>query len=108
MPAGLPPPPPTHTHPRSLQACPLFGELLHKALRLLRRCGCEGAAGCPGCCQHVDCSEYNAMLNKQAGIAVLEAVLEAEGLSLEEEGGEEGEGGRAEGPRWQAPQQQQG
>ena len=48
------------------------------------------------------------MLNKQAGIAVLEAVLEAEGLSLEEEGGEEGEGGRAEGPRWQAPQQQQG
>ena len=64
-------------HP--LQACPLFGELLQKALALLLDCGCDGPAGCPSCCQHTDCGEYNATLHKAAAVVVLKAVLEAEG-----------------------------
>lgn len=61
-------------------ARPIFPSLLRAALDLIKRCDCENVFGCPGCIQHTDCGEYNAVLNKQAGRLVLEAVLqEAEG-----------------------------
>ena len=40
-----------------------------RALELVERCGCAGTHGCPGCVQHLDCSEYNAVLHKDAAKA---------------------------------------
>ncbi|KAK9816796.1 hypothetical protein WJX72_005198 [[Myrmecia] bisecta] len=60
------------------QACPLFGELMQKALELLHNCPCQSDSGCPSCIQHTDCGEYNAVLHKGAGKIVLECTLQAE------------------------------
>lgn len=62
-----------------MQAAPLFPQLLRRALRLVRECGCAGCAGCPACVQHADCSEYNAVLHKTAAAALLEALLGEKG-----------------------------
>ena len=61
-----------------MQACPLFGPLMQRALELIKDCKCTSDSGCPACVQHTDCGEYNAVLSKQAGIIVLECVLAAE------------------------------
>ncbi|KAL3131865.1 hypothetical protein ABBQ38_007575 [Trebouxia sp. C0009 RCD-2024] len=60
------------------QATPLFSVLLEKALQLIENCDCKPASGCPGCVQHTDCGEYNAVLNKFSAIIVLQCTLEAE------------------------------
>lgn len=57
---------------------PLFPVLLEKALQLIEGCSCKPASGCPGCVQHMDCGEYNAVLNKFSAIIVLQCTLEAE------------------------------
>ncbi len=61
-----------------LQATPLFSVLLEKALQLIENCSCKPASGCPGCVQHTDCGEYNAVLNKFSAIIVLQCTIEAE------------------------------
>ena len=35
-------------------------------------------SGCPGCVQHLGCTEYNAVLHKRAAAAILEITLAAE------------------------------
>ena len=65
-------------HVGALQATPLFSVLLEKALQLIENCDCKPASGCPGCVQHTDCGEYNAVLNKFSAIIVLQCTLEAE------------------------------
>ena len=72
-----------HVHVRlvfcfGMQACPLFGPLMQRALEVIKDCKCTSDSGCPACIQHTDCGEYNAVLSKQAGIIVLECVLAAE------------------------------
>ena len=62
----------------ALQATPLFSVLLEKALELIENCNCKPASGCPGCVQHTDCGEYNAVLNKFSAIIVLQCTIEAE------------------------------
>jgi DEAD/DEAH box helicase domain-containing protein len=59
-------------------ACGRWTEILQRALAVISDCSCTCTGGCPGCIQHTDCGEYNAVLNKKAGKLVLEAVLEAE------------------------------
>ena len=61
-----------------VQATPLFSVLLEKALQLIENCDCKPASGCPGCVQHTDCGEYNAVLNKFSAIIVLQCTIEAE------------------------------
>ena len=61
-----------------VQAQPLFPQLLTKALELVRGCTCRSTSGCPGCIQSMSCDEYNAVLHKDAGIAILEITLAAE------------------------------
>ena len=61
-----------------LQVCDLFGVLMRKAMALIEACPCTSPTGCPGCVQHLDCSQYNAVLNKQAGVLVLQATLDAQ------------------------------
>jgi DEAD/DEAH box helicase domain-containing protein len=56
----------------------LFGLLMRRALDLIRSCPCTSDTGCPGCVQHTDCGEYNAVLNKQSAILILESTLAAE------------------------------
>lgn len=47
-----------------MQAAPLFTTLMEQALQLIRSCGCKPDTGCPGCVQHVECGEYNAVISK--------------------------------------------
>ena len=44
----------------------------------VRGCDCAAMSGCPGCVQHLGCTEYNAVLHKRAAVAVLEATLASE------------------------------
>ena len=60
------------------QAHAAFGELLELALELVRGCDCAGAWGCPACVQHGGCGEYNAVLHKEAAVAILELTLAAQ------------------------------
>ena len=60
------------------QAHAVFGDLLELALELVRGCACAGDCGCPACVQHTGCGEYNAVLHKQAAIAILELTLAAQ------------------------------
>ena len=60
------------------QAQPLFPQLLAKALELVMGCNCRSTSGCPACIQSMSCDEYNAVLHKDAAIAILEITLEAE------------------------------
>lgn len=75
----------------SLQATPLFPELLQRALDLVQHCSCPYIKGCPCCVQHLDCKNYNAVLNKAGGVLVLKAVLgqEIELTEAEEDAEEE-------------------
>ena len=61
-----------------MQAQPLFPQLLAKALQLVRGCNCRSTSGCPACIQSMSCDEYNAVLHKDAAIAILEITLAAE------------------------------
>jgi DEAD/DEAH box helicase domain-containing protein len=61
-----------------LQATPLLPELLQRALDLVLGCPCTQPKGCPGCVQHLDCKNYNAVLSKRAGVVVLRAAIEQE------------------------------
>lgn len=91
---GIPPLPRPRLGP---QAAPLFPQLLRRALRLVRECGCAGRAGCPACVQHADCSEYNAVLHKPAAAALLEALLGEQGEGVGGRGsGQDGESGGSE------------
>lgn len=47
-----------------LQAAPLFTTLMQRAMELIRGCGCLPDTGCPGCVQHTECGEYNAVISK--------------------------------------------
>ncbi len=38
----------------------------------------QAEKGCPECIQHLACKNYNAVLNKRAGMIVLRHLLEAE------------------------------
>lgn len=59
-------------------AQPLFTDILGKAHELIASCDCtDDCAGCPGCIQHTDCGEYNAVLHKAAGKIILAAALES-------------------------------
>lgn len=60
------------------QAQPLFPQLLTKALELVKGCNCRSTSGCPACIQSMSCDEYNAVLHKDAAIAILEITLAAE------------------------------
>ena len=61
-----------------MQVCDLFGVLMRKGIALVEACPCTSATGCPGCVQHTTCNQYNAVLNKAAGVVVLQATLEAQ------------------------------
>lgn len=63
--------------PTTTQATPLFGELLARALQLVRDCACPYAKGCPACVQHLHCGNYNAVLSKAGAALVLQAALDA-------------------------------
>lgn len=52
-----------------------------RALALVQQCACRH--GCPGCVQHTDCSEYNAVLHKQGAAVVLRRVMEADARALQ-------------------------
>ena len=69
---------PLHPGHLILQATPLFGQLLEKALELVLNCTCTKSSGCPSCIQSADCGEYNAVLHKEAAVIVLQSTLEAE------------------------------
>ena len=58
-----------------VQAWPMFGELLTRALALVSACDCAAEAGCPGCVQFTHCLQYNAALSKAAGRVVLESLI---------------------------------
>ncbi|KAK9819572.1 hypothetical protein WJX81_002582 [Elliptochloris bilobata] len=60
------------------QAHAVFGELLELALELVHSCNCAGMWGCPACVQHSGCGEYNAVLHKEAAVAILELTLAAQ------------------------------
>ncbi|GIL86775.1 hypothetical protein Vretifemale_15010 [Volvox reticuliferus] len=62
----------------SVAAAPLFPALLERAHRLVSECSCHYAKGCPQCVQHLECRNYNAVLNKAAAEVVLRHVLEQE------------------------------
>ena len=61
-----------------MQVCDLFGVLMRKGMALIEACPCPNDTGCPGCIQHTDCNQYNAVLNKRAGVVVLQATLDAQ------------------------------
>lgn len=71
-----------------MQATPLFPELLQQALELVQRCACRYVKGCPCCVQHLDCKNYNAVLNKAGAVLVLEAALEQEAAVAEARAGQ--------------------
>jgi hypothetical protein len=48
----------------AMQAAPLFTTLMQRAMELIQGCGCLPDTGCPGCVQHTDCGEYNAVISK--------------------------------------------
>ena len=54
------------------QATPLFPELCREALSLVLSCPCPYQRGCPSCVQHLNCSNYNAVINKQGAQLVLQ------------------------------------
>jgi len=91
----------------AVQATPLLGELLQRALSLVEGCPCTLSKGCPRCVQHLDCKNYNAVLSKQAAVLVLREALRQEGLLLQ---GQQGQGGQQEeqgqGQEGQQEQQQ--
>ncbi|KAJ4960378.1 hypothetical protein NE237_020288 [Protea cynaroides] len=62
----------------SVQVLPLFTVLLAAALELVTTCPCLGVAGCPNCVQNLSCREYNEVLDKNAAIMILQAVIEVE------------------------------
>jgi ATP-dependent helicase YprA (DUF1998 family) len=62
----------------SPQAAPMFTSILEAALQLVLNCPCKEVTGCPECIHFSCCDEYNAVLNKQAGIIVLSCTLEDE------------------------------
>ncbi|WIA12038.1 hypothetical protein OEZ85_012117 [Tetradesmus obliquus] len=70
------------------QATPLFPELLQQALELVQRCACRYVKGCPCCAQHLDCKNYNAVLNKAGAVLVLQAALEQEAAVAEARAGQ--------------------
>ncbi|XP_057857764.2 uncharacterized protein LOC131066901 isoform X2 [Cryptomeria japonica] len=74
-------------HPGSIgiapQAQPLFPELLQAALELLIQCECSAGTGCPNCVQNFSCGEYNEVIDKQAAICILKAVIQVEDLYRE-------------------------
>lgn len=51
---------------------------MRKGIALVEACPCQDVTGCPGCIQHTDCNQYNAVLNKRAGVVVLQATLDAQ------------------------------
>ena len=51
---------------------------MRKAIALVEACPCTSPTGCPGCIQHTACDQYNAVLNKRAGVLVLGACLQAQ------------------------------
>lgn len=60
LPTRAQPPAATPYLPTPPQACPIFGQLLLRALELIEGCDCGAAeTGCPGCIQHTHCGEYN-------------------------------------------------
>ncbi len=64
-----------------LQAAPLFALLLEAAAQLVAECDCSEEKGCPSCIQHLDCKNYNAVLNKQGGCAAPGQVLPGRGAT---------------------------
>jgi ATP-dependent helicase YprA (DUF1998 family) len=56
----------------------MFTALLEEALKLVSKCPCQEVTGCPGCIQLTCCTQYNAVLNKQSALVVLESTLEQE------------------------------
>ena len=71
----------------SSQVRPIFGNLLEAARDLIKGCECDEPTGCPSCCHHTDCNQYNAVLDKRAALMVLEGTLAAQ-REEEEEGGD--------------------
>lgn len=59
----------------AVSASRIFGDLLRAALKLINQCDCTSMSGCPGCIQHLDCGEYNAVLHKESGRIILEEAL---------------------------------
>ena len=66
---------------------PIFGNLLEAARDLIKGCECDEPTGCPSCCHHTDCNQYNAVLDKRAALMVLEGTLAAQREEEEEGGG---------------------
>jgi len=50
-----------------------------RALALVQECPCAGPKGCPGCCFHLHCRNYNAVLDKAGARVVLAHCLGLEG-----------------------------
>ncbi len=48
---------------------------MRKGIELIQACKCTAPTGCPGCIQHTTCNQYNAVLNKEAGIIVLQVMI---------------------------------
>lgn len=58
-------------------AAVVMGDVLTKAVEMLKECDCRLDNGCPSCLHHPGCGEYNAQLSKKAGEMVLHAALQA-------------------------------
>ena len=74
-----------------------MGEVLRMAHRLVRDCPC--AHGCPSCIHDAQCSEYNIVMDKDAGMLILAVAAEGwvqeekEEANEEEDAAAEGSGG---------------
>ena len=65
----------------ALQAYLKLPELLEAALTVVNGCACTATRGCPACVQMLCCSEYNVVLDKQAGGIILAGMLRPAPLS---------------------------
>lgn len=55
----------------------MFPTLLRRALELVEGCDCDSVNGCPACIQSTECTQYNAVLERQAGLRVLRRVCDS-------------------------------
>ncbi|KAF5838688.1 hypothetical protein DUNSADRAFT_2383 [Dunaliella salina] len=56
-------------------AAPLFPQIMDRALSLVEECICAEVKGCPSCCQHLHCRNYNTVVDKHGALVVLRHCL---------------------------------
>ena len=59
----------------ALSALPRIDAILRTALKVVEQCDCSQRAGCPACTQDARCPEFNQVLDKDAALIILRAIL---------------------------------